>query len=313
MIMTKTIEIKLDRIVLRGELMPRDGIDHEVVREYMNNIVELPPVLVALDKAESPNEALLENEDFNVHVLIDGWHRYYAFKDVGHDAILAIVDKKLKPEDFFFTAARSNKAHGLRFTAKEKKRISRRLFMKENRSAAEISEAVGCSTRHASDLIQELTHEKKAQAIKYARQQAKDYSVREIAEQLTKMGFKASKSSVSRWIQPEPEEPEEEKVVSSEKSQIGEVPEEDRWSTIGDVPTLKPIENISGERATVIPMESVSTAPTHVRVCPKCKIRTVRIPKYIPGSCTKLFIYCDRCDDYIELGMLLPKADDGGE
>jgi uncharacterized ParB-like nuclease family protein len=293
----KPIEIALEKIDLAIAYMPRFVIDWSVVNEYEECIDDLPPILVAIGTGAKP------------YVLIDGWHRFHAHEQAEHKTIMAFFDKKLKPEDFFFAAARSNKAHGIRFTANEKKKISQRLFMKENRSAAEISEAIGCSVRHASDLIQELAHEKKAQAIKYARQQANDYSVREIAEQLKGMGFKASKSSVSRWIQPAAEEPEEVVPHTKEESQIGEVPEEDKWSEVEEEPVDRPVMNVSGEVASISKMIEVK-APTRIGVCPRCKIRTVRVPSHIPGSCTELFFYCDRCEEYVSIRILLPKADD---
>ncbi|MCK4819545.1 hypothetical protein KA005_27505, partial [bacterium] len=201
--MTEAIEIDVRNIALRELLSPRDGIEWNIVEEYANNIADLPPILVAIDKAET-GEPRIPSIDGKTYVLIDGWHRYHAHKGIRNQTISAIVDAELQPEDFFFRAICANKTHGVRFTAEEKVRISKYLFIQENRSAAEISQAIGCSVRHATDLIKDLAHEKKQKAIELAKDAAdRGFSERQIAEYLQNLGYKASKSGVNRWLQPE--------------------------------------------------------------------------------------------------------------
>lgn len=274
--MTETIEIELDMISLRDNLSPRDGIDQDAVKEYTANIADLPPILVAMDKAENETEALTENEDFKVYVLIDGWHRYYAHQAAGHDEIWAIVDTELKPKDFFFRAICSNKAHGIRLTAGEKIRISKYLFIAEHRSAAEISQAIGCSVRHATDLIKELAHEKKRRAIHLARDAAdRGFSERQIAEYLQNLGYKASKSGVNRWLQPEPVPTYtvKDKDAIQVSPQIGESPKRDTEQLVNEggqpIDEEGNILNVSGEVATVAPY--LKPEDFEKLYCAKCK------------------------------------------
>ncbi len=245
--MTEAIEIKLSHIILRDELRPRDVIDDSIVDEYRENITDLPPILVAIDNAH--------------HILIDGWHRYHAHRDARRDTIMAIVDPEIKPEDFFFTAVRANKAHGIRFDASEKKKISKRLFIQENRSAAEISQAIGCSLRHATDLIKDLAHEKKQIAMQLAKDWQDRLTTREIAAGLKALGHKTSKSAVSRWLQ------KSHVVVPKGGTidvlfatpQIGESPKQD-------------IMNVSGEVATVAPYQTQEEIKKKqsILICPQC-------------------------------------------
>jgi hypothetical protein len=327
--MTEAIEIKLSDIALRDDLSPRDGIDYDAVREYTVNIASLPPVLVAMDKAKTPTEALTENEDFKVYVLIDGWHRFYAHRNAEHKTILAIVDAELEPKDFFFRAICANKVHGIRFTAGEKIRISKYLFIAEHRTAAEISQAIGCSVRHATDLIKDLAHEKKQRAIELAKDAAdRGFSERQIAEYLQNLGYKASKSGVNRWLQPEPVPTYmvKDKDAIQVSPQIGESPKRDTEQLVnaGGQPIDEEgrILNVSGEIATVAPRlvatpeqfkdSKESTTKTRVGVCPSCEIRTVRVPNLdfgVAAACTKIFFYCDRCKEYIEIRLLLPKKE----
>lgn len=207
--MTEAIEIKLQDITLLKRFMPRDGIDWNVVEEYSANIVDLPPILVAREKS-----------GVTPFILIDGWHRCHAHRAINRDTIMAIVDEELEPKNFLFRAICANKAHGIRFTAKEKVKLSKYLFIRENRSAAEISQAIGCSVRHATDLIKDLAHDKKQKAIRLAKEMSdRGISQRDIADSLTSRGFKASKSGVDRWLKIE------EKPVAS--PQIGESPKRD--------------------------------------------------------------------------------------
>lgn len=297
--MTETIEIGLEEIDLAEAYMPRDLIHWDVVNEYKINIDELPPILVAIGTGAKP------------YILIDGWHRYYAHEQTDRKTITAIFDKNLESKDFLFRAICANKAHGIRFTAEEKKRISKYLFIRENRSAAEISQAIGCSVRHATDLIKDLADEKKETAVRLAKRMSKQgISQRDIAADLKRRGFKTSKSSVDRWLKPEVEVP-----------QIGESPKRDRVDIVRvnragqSVDEEGNILNVSGEVATVAPYLTVEqtkeAAKTRSAICPKCEIRTFRVPILrhgIMSVCTKLYCYCDKCKEYIPLYTLQEKA-----
>lgn len=304
--MTEAIEIKLIDIQLLTDFSPRDGIDWNVVEEYYQNIADLPPILVARRK-----------NSFKPFVLIDGWHRYHAHCKTRRDTIWAIVDEELKQKDYYFRSICANKAHGIRFTAAEKKRISRYLFIQENRTAKEISQAIGCSVRHATDLIKSLAQDKKEAAIKLAKRMSKQgVSERDIADDLKRRGFKASKSGVNRWLQPEPMLTKKQAIDIIE-SQTGESPkrdtEEDTTIEEARAIAMKLAGPPDEPSSTLTPMQPIKEiSRTRVGVCPSCEIRTVRVPNLefgVSAACTKIFFYCDRCDKYIEIRLLMPKKE----
>lgn len=209
--MMSVTEIPIEEIVMRKKLMPRDGIKEAVVEDYRASIEFLPPIKLGVDDGQN--------------VLLDGWHRLLAYKAEGKKTILAIVDPTIAPEDFYFEAAKANRAHGQRLTATEKRTVSRNLFLKENRSIAEISVATGISERHVRRLVESFNEARKdlarEKAVKLKKRKnpdtGKNYSVREIAAILTDDGFDTTKSSVSRWLQ--------EDKWEKERAEKDEVPE----------------------------------------------------------------------------------------
>jgi len=214
------IEIPIVEIVMRKKLMPRDGIKEAVVEDYRASIEFLPPIKLGIDDGQN--------------VLLDGWHRLLAYKAEGKKTIPAIVDSTIAPEDFYFEAAKANRAHGQRLTATEKRTVSRNLFLKENRSVAEISVATGISERHVRRLVESFNEARKELAREKAGKLAqkknpdtgKKYTVREIAAILTDDGFDTTKSSVSRWLKDDSAEAEE-PVIEAETVEDDDVEEEE--------------------------------------------------------------------------------------
>lgn len=103
----KMIKVKLNEIKLDEKYYPRrsDGtfeIDQETVNSYKLNLDSLPPIAIGKD-----------------YTLIDGYHRYLAYRDSGKDEIEAeILD--IEPEDYLIEAIRRNAIHGLQLTRKQK-------------------------------------------------------------------------------------------------------------------------------------------------------------------------------------------------
>lgn len=224
-------EIPIEEIVMRKKLMPRDGIKEAVVEDYRASIEFMPPIKLGVEDGQN--------------VLLDGWHRLLAYKAEGKETIPAIVDPTIAPEDFFFEAAKANRAHGQRLTAAEKRAVSNRLFLQENRSVAEIAVATGISERHIRRLVVSFNEAKKELARERAGKLAqkknpdtgKNYTVREIADILTDGGFETTKSSVSRWLRDAPAEEEEVPVLEAvdddevEEEEEIQLPKRDKQSS----------------------------------------------------------------------------------
>jgi len=210
-------EVAISDIEKRKELMPRAGVSQQVVEDYRASLDFLPPITLGVDNGQL--------------VLLDGWHRLGAYEAEGKDTIPANIVDSIDPNNFFFESAKANKAHGRRLTAAEKRAVSRKLFLEENRSVTEIADATGISERHVRRLVESFNEAKKElaieKAIKLSKKNSpatgKPHSVREIADILTDEGFDASKSSVGRWLKSARADDEE----LDEEDQIGQGPEED--------------------------------------------------------------------------------------
>lgn len=219
----QVVEIKIEKIEKRKELMPRSGISNAVIADYQASLELLPPITVA------------KNDDGNEkeYVLIDGWHRLEAYDLEGLDSIDAIV-VDIEPDDFYFEAAKANARHGRRLSAAEKRKICARLYLQEDRDIKDIAEATGISERHVNRILEGFKKAKESlieKKVLKAVEKGKSY--REIADELP-----VSKSTVGRIVgkakledKAEPEEVEEE-----EEEQAEEGEEEDWEDELPDLP-----------------------------------------------------------------------------
>ena len=103
--------MKLTDIVLDPQLQMRDSLDGELINEYSESIKEgskFPPLEVFHDGSS--------------YFLVDGWHRYYAYKKAG------IADVEVKLHKGTLRAARLyatgvNDDHGARRSPATKRKI----------------------------------------------------------------------------------------------------------------------------------------------------------------------------------------------
>jgi len=98
------VQKEIDEIIIKEELYPREKISQDKVEEYKQYIGVLPPIII--------------NQD---NILIDGYHRYYAYKNTNQQKIEVIIDKTRDDDDLFLRAIELNAQHGLPLTHKEKK------------------------------------------------------------------------------------------------------------------------------------------------------------------------------------------------
>lgn len=126
----------LDMAVVRidGDTQPRAEINQEIVKEYaeaMQAGTEFPPVEVICDGAE--------------YWLVDGFHRYYAHRQLEKRQIRSAVSTGLKSEAQWLSLG-ANKAHGLRRTNLDKAKAAiRALKMRPDCSDAVIAQHIGVS------------------------------------------------------------------------------------------------------------------------------------------------------------------------
>ena len=95
--------MQIKNLVLQRRLNPRKKIDRDTVERYMQIIDDLPPIIVQKGTG----------------VLIDGWHRVEAAKQLDLDDILA-EDIDVADDDLFAEAVKRNLGHGLALTKAER-------------------------------------------------------------------------------------------------------------------------------------------------------------------------------------------------
>lgn len=126
--------LDIAKIKIDGDTQPRMAIDQGVVAEYADLLesgTEFPPVQVVSDGA--------------VFWLVDGFHRYFAHRQLGRKQIKAEVTTGLQEEAQWLSLS-ANKAHGLRRTNNDKaKAVIKALKMKPGDTDGAIAEHIGVS------------------------------------------------------------------------------------------------------------------------------------------------------------------------
>lgn len=94
-------------IIFTKDLYPRFEVDLKKIGEYSENINLLPPIII--------------NQD---NILIDGWHRIKAHKQVGLTEIEVIVEETKSDDEIYLRAIELNATHGLQLSYEDKKKIA---------------------------------------------------------------------------------------------------------------------------------------------------------------------------------------------
>ena len=101
----KTNEVLVNKIVFREDLYPRMKHNPQLVQQYVEDIELLPPI-----------EINQNNE------LIDGWHRWTAFKTAQIEFVPVKVTETKSDLDLRALAIKRNATHGLKLSPEDKKR-----------------------------------------------------------------------------------------------------------------------------------------------------------------------------------------------
>lgn len=106
-----TKEIALTDVIFRDDLYPRLETDYRTVQKYAEDLDVLPPI-----------EVNQRNE------LIDGWHRWTAFKKNGSSTIPVIVTETRSDAHLQELAIERNSRHGLQLSQEDKKNMARAIY-----------------------------------------------------------------------------------------------------------------------------------------------------------------------------------------
>ena len=146
--MTKGIsKVPITKIILDEEIYPRARIDHKRVDLFADNLRD--------GFKFDPIEVQIHSEDGDKYRILDGAHRWHAFKETGATEIEVVI-KKLGNYDPLLYAAK--KAIGpLQLTEEEARNTARRAYENNPRlTSFEIGQAIGRSRRTVDRYIADL-------------------------------------------------------------------------------------------------------------------------------------------------------------
>lgn len=103
--------MKVDDVVFRDDLYPRGQHNIETVQQYAQDLEVLPPIEVN-----------------QLNELIDGRHRWLAFKESGATEIPAKVTKTKSDMQLLEFAIERNNAHGLQLSIADKQDMARKIY-----------------------------------------------------------------------------------------------------------------------------------------------------------------------------------------
>jgi len=127
----ETSNVDIERIVIDAGTQMRSRICETTVSEYGQCLAELPPLDVLRVGVAR-------------YVLVDGFHRYYAFKRAGYESIPIRVLGTGDIEAAQLLAARANQRHGLRRTNQDKRNaVAAAIRLLPRESDRGIAELVG--------------------------------------------------------------------------------------------------------------------------------------------------------------------------
>jgi len=104
-------KIKVSGVIFREDLYPRIDTDAATVQKYAESLEVLPPIEVNQHKE-----------------LIDGWHRWTAYKKNNIDEIEVIVTETRSDAHLLELAIERNATHGLQLSQEDKRSMARKIY-----------------------------------------------------------------------------------------------------------------------------------------------------------------------------------------
>jgi hypothetical protein len=171
--------IPIDEITFVKESYPRLREDDAAIERYRASLDLLPPITVARER-----------------VLVDGFHRWQAFRREGAAEIPAIDLGNLTDIEILKESIRRNARHGRQLDTKDKRRMAGQLYRQGVRDDAELADLMAITPKTLQEYLRDPKRDEKEE------QKAKAWnlwldccSYRQIGEQLG-----VDHVTVSSWI-----------------------------------------------------------------------------------------------------------------
>lgn len=120
------MKIKIKNIIFRKDLYPRIEHDISTIQKYAENLDCMPPIEI--------------NQDY---ILIDGYHRWTAYKKLEIEEIEVIVIQTKSDNEILALSIEKNAKHGLQLNDKDKKSMAIRLY----------NSGVGIDKKHIAKIL----------------------------------------------------------------------------------------------------------------------------------------------------------------
>jgi DNA methylase len=138
------ITLAVDDVQFVKELYPRVREDDAAIERYRAAIDRLPPITVARGR-----------------ILVDGFHRWQAYKRERLDAIVADDLGNLTDVEILKESIRRNSSHGRQLETSDKKRMADLLYRKGTREHAELSELLSITEKTAQEYCRDARRDEK--------------------------------------------------------------------------------------------------------------------------------------------------------
>jgi len=135
---------KVSDVVWREDLYPRIHPDPATIQEYADNLEVLPPI-----------EVNQHNE------IIDGYHRWTAYRKVGTEDIPVTVTHTMNEAEFLRLAIQRNATHGLKLSREDKRDMARKLYVSNGTNKDEIAGVLSVTPRSVAGWVQDIDRARK--------------------------------------------------------------------------------------------------------------------------------------------------------
>jgi ParB-like chromosome segregation protein Spo0J len=182
---TTTETRRVDEIVFRDDLYPRQEIDAAKVQQYAGELDVLPP-----------SEVNQHNE------LIDGCHRWKAHQKEKRDEMSVVVTETRNDGHLLELAVQRNASHGLQLSTDEKRAMARRIyhdtpFKERDAKKAELAKILAVPERTVRDWLSRIDKDTKAANKRLAQDLwLAFWTQQEIADEIGE-----DQATVSRWLE----------------------------------------------------------------------------------------------------------------
>lgn len=139
-----TLLLPVDEIQFVKELYPRLREDDAAIERYRSAIDRLPPIIVARGR-----------------VLVDGFHRWQAYRREKLETIPAEDLGNLTDIEILKESIRRNSSHGRQLEASDKRRMADALYRQGTREIDELSELLSLTKKTAAEYVRDAKRDEK--------------------------------------------------------------------------------------------------------------------------------------------------------